>query len=34
MVPAGAGGGVDRNSIGRPVESTNLDPWHSQKLNH
>jgi hypothetical protein len=24
----------DRNSIGRPTESTNLDPWGSQSLNH
>ena len=25
---------VDRNSIGRQTESTNLDPWGSQSLNH
>jgi hypothetical protein len=24
----------DRNSIGRPTESTNLDPWRSQRLSH
>jgi hypothetical protein len=24
----------DRNSTGRPTESTNLDPWNSQRLNH
>ena len=24
----------DRNSTGRPTESTNLDLWGSQKLNH
>jgi hypothetical protein len=24
----------DRNSTGRPTESTNLDPWNSQNLNH
>jgi hypothetical protein len=24
----------DRNSAGRPTESTNLDPWDSQILNH
>ena len=24
----------DRNSTGRPTESTNLDPWGSQSLNH
>jgi hypothetical protein len=24
----------DRNSKGRPTESTNLDPWGSQNLNH
>ena len=24
----------DKNSIGRPTESTNLDPWDSQRLNH
>ena len=24
----------DRNSTGRPTESTNLDPWGSQRLNH
>jgi hypothetical protein len=24
----------DRNSIGRQTESTNLDPWGSQSLNH
>ena len=24
----------DRNSKGRPTESTNMDPWGSQSLNH
>ena len=24
----------DRNSTGRPTESTNLNPWGSQRLNH
>jgi hypothetical protein len=24
----------DRNSTGRPIESTNLDPWGTQCLNH
>lgn len=24
----------DRNSMERPTELTNLDPWGSQKLNH
>jgi hypothetical protein len=24
----------DRNSTGRPTESTNLDSWDSQSLNH
>jgi hypothetical protein len=24
----------DKNSIVRPVESTNMDPWGSQRLNH
>lgn len=24
----------NRNSTGRPMESTNLDPWGSQSLNH
>jgi hypothetical protein len=24
----------DRNSIGRPIETTNLDPWGSQNLKH
>jgi hypothetical protein len=24
----------DRNSTGKPKESTNLDPWSSQKLNY
>jgi hypothetical protein len=24
----------DKNSIRRPAELTNLDPWDSQKLNH
>jgi hypothetical protein len=24
----------DRNSAKRPTESTNLDPWGSQSLNH
>ena len=24
----------DKNSTGRPTESTNLDPWGSQRLNH
>jgi hypothetical protein len=24
----------DRNSTGRQTESTNLDPWGSQRLNH
>ena len=26
--------GPHRNFTGRPTESTNLDPWGSQKLNH
>jgi hypothetical protein len=35
----GIGGGIscpeeDRNSIGRTIGSTNLDPWGSQSLNH
>ena len=25
---------ADTNSIGRPTEWTNLDPWDSQRLNH
>jgi hypothetical protein len=25
---------TDSNSTGRPTESTNLDPWGSQRLNH
>jgi len=24
----------DKNTTGRPPESTNLDPWGSQSLNH
>lgn len=24
----------DGNSTGKPIESTNLDPWGSQRLNH
>ena len=24
----------DRNSTERPTESTNLDPWGSQRMNH
>ena len=24
----------DRSATGRPIESTNLDPWDSQSLNH
>ena len=24
----------DQKEIGRPTESTNLDPWGSQRLNH
>jgi hypothetical protein len=24
----------DRNSTGRPTESSNLDPWSSQRTNH
>jgi hypothetical protein len=26
--------GIDRNSTEKPTESTNLDPWGSQRLNH
>jgi hypothetical protein len=29
-----AGPKGDRNSTERPTESTNLDPWVSQRLNH
>ena len=29
-----AGPKEDWNSTGRPIESINLDPWGSQRLNH
>ena len=32
VIPVGPKG--DKNSTGRQTESTNLDPWGSQSLNH